>query len=222
MKGKKIMFLIIGIVLVLIVFVLKKYYFLGSMNIHEYKNIMRYLDYYYPNNEFCVNNKEYRCIQTDGDKYAHLYKIELSDGDSDFYAIQCFKSSKRFEGSFIDDDYKTSIRDNYMRCKLNNYSILDKYENDFDDAVINSLPDYEFIVKDNNIDEIKEAITLIIENLSGNNNSIDVWFELLDSNSNMLCDGHDILRYCNENRTNETDVKDLVSDYIDKVTSEKQ
>lgn len=190
------------------------FYFIGSMNIHEYKSIIRYLDYYYPDNDFYVEGKSYTCMKTDDNNYIHLYKMELSDGEIDFCAMQCFISSKRFEGSFIDDDYKTSIRDNYTQIILKNSVILKKYEKDFEDAVINKEPDYVFNIEKNNEEELIEAIAIILDSRTTNNNALDVWFEVQDEYLNVICDGHDILEYCNENGNTAKDTQELVGEYI--------
>ena len=214
MKRKFNPIILLPVIAILIFIVLKLFYFVGSMNIHEYNNIIRYLDYYYPNNEFTVEDKSYSCLKTEDNNYIHLYKMELSDGEIEFCAIQCFISSKRFEGSFIDDDYKTSISDNYTRNSLKNSVILKKYENDFEDAVINKKPDYVFILDDNNEKEIIEAIAIILESKPTNNNALDVWLEVQDENLNVLCDGRDIIEYCNENRSTEKETQELVGEYI--------
>lgn len=218
MKGKTKVIIFIVVVIMLVCILLERFYFLGIWNVHAYKGVMRYLKYHYADERFEVTDKKYERIKLDDGSYVHVYSLDLNDGEFSFKAYQCFHSYKRINGSFMEDDYYSDIRDDNFRNILKRECSLDlsKYETDFYEAAINGEPDYVFTINESNVDEIKQALFEILSITEEKNYRLDLWCDVCDGDKTIISGIDAIIQAYHNGETTNGSLKEFVSNYVDK------
>ena len=190
-----------------------RYYYLGPLNVHYYKDIDAYLKRNYGEDNYTILEKNYKLLKCADGKYGHLIECKVSYNNQEFVLYKLLYSSKRIDGSFLDDDYKGGIRDNYVQNQLNEKHEINKYSLDFRTAVINDEPDYIFYLKEENSDEIITAITEILS-LGIRNDDLNVRFDLCNSNGEVMADEYDFLLIIREKNIEQNNIEDIVNEYV--------
>ncbi len=174
MKGRKRMFLLIAISIVIgfaaccgaIYFLLQKYYFFNEHNIHAQRAAWESLNAVYQQ-EFELLSTEFETKEVKaGVKYIYMWTFTFQDSQGrQFYSYLClYGGSEKGEGLFYAPDYSTYVDDTYAQLcieeRLGDKFDLYKYRQEKASCFPNG-DDYIFIYTKDNAEEIAEILTEI-------------------------------------------------------------
>ncbi len=174
MKGRKRMFLLIAISIVIgfgaccgaIYFLLQKYYFFNEHNIHAQRAAWESLNAVYQQ-EFELLSTEFETKEVKaGVKYIYMWTFTFQDSQGrQFYSYLClYGRSEKGEGLFYAPDYSTYVDDTYAQLcieeRLGDKFDLYKYRQE-KASVFPNREDYIFICTKDSIEEIAEILTEI-------------------------------------------------------------
>lgn len=200
--------------LVILFFILKRYYFLGAWNVHMSNCVEKYLDSHYGIDEYKTKEKDFKIERKDG-YYLYSMKYTLMYNGTVFSVYQSKLGKSIWDGSFNEEDYAGGIRENYGRMMLEEKGLknLHKYEIDFDIAVSENMPDYRFVLNNENKDEIKYLIHKIFAYSEGLTESI-VSFDVVDINGKEITNDYDLFSDIVINNHSYDDIDKMIDSYI--------
>ncbi|NEX02904.1 hypothetical protein SAMN04487829_2724 [Pseudobutyrivibrio sp. NOR37] len=197
---KKIVISFTLIAIIVIVWILRRYYFYCNSNLYFKESVDYQLRYYYGDKEIdCGKSDVERSKQ--GDLYCFIYSVELECDDVNFTAYNKMYDKSMLGGHLNRDDY-FEVRDTYIRNIINaKNSGIKKYEIPIMESILDDKPDYVFVL-DNNIDVITGYIKDILAFGINNNYRLDLWFEIVDKDGNKLTDSYAIMKACRSDKIN--------------------
>lgn len=205
---------IIPVLIVFAIFMLyRKYFFYSTSNVRFQDAVDSHLSFFYGSKEFTCLNKTMNVFKENG-LYRFEYVATMTDGEIEFEAIDNMYDRKRIGGHLFKDDY-WDVRDNYARKKLENEGVyLQQYENDFREAVANNKPDYEFIISENDNEEVIELIKQVMS-LGIADYKLDLWFEVYDENGEVIVDSYTLWKECKRNKMTEPGLKAFIQEQLE-------
>ena len=212
MKGKMIAIIILLLFTAFVLLGLNRYYFYSSFNVHYIEAMNSRIEFYF-DEKMTVLNRRVEKSQIKDDLYQFDYIATLTDGDITFTMIDVMYDDKRIGGHLFGGDY-WNFRDDYVRQKIKNIDYdFSEYEINFYDAVVNNQPDYVFILNGENVDEIAEKVTKILE-VGMKDYTLDLWFEIQNENGERITDSYKLVKACKEEKIRNDDLNDYIISYL--------